>query len=437
MFDVRDFHVPSTRGVGYGSGRHRKRPALSRIAERGTAGPSRLFIACGALLFQISLGGIYSWSVLARALQEPGNGFALSRAQAVLPFTLAMGVVFLGTFLGGRFQDRKGPRAAALLGGTLYSAGTMLSSLATDKSMFWLMLVSYGVIGGLGLGIAYIVPVAMLQKWYPEKRGLITGVAVGGFGFGAVLISPLAQFLVDAYRDEPARAFLPLGLCYLLGTALGASVFRNPPPQPRKGGRADFTIGEALRTRQWYMLTAILTLNTIAGIGFAAVTASAAVAITGIGAAAAAALTGTMGIFNGTGRILWGWLSERHGRMRMFTLILAMEGVCLLSLPHATAPLLFVLLAGIIFANFGGGYAVMPATTGDFFGLSHAGAIYGLMNVAWSIGGVIGPLMISNMAADGSYDTAFTTLGIIVLATTVLPRLTRVPGRRSGRRRYA
>jgi OFA family oxalate/formate antiporter-like MFS transporter len=429
-------------------GRHRKPVSLP-------GSPPRAAIACGAVLFQLALGGIYSWSVLARALEKPGNGFGLTRAQAVMPFSVAIGVVFLGTFLGGRLQDRRGPRIAALLGGALYSAGTMLSALATDRSMFWLLLLSYGILGGLGLGIAYIVPVAMLQKWYPDHRGLITGVAVGGFGFGAVLASPLAQHLVDAYRPMPTRAFLPLGACYLILTFAGASFFRNPSfhepsfrepsfrepsfresPAPLPGPvarRSDFTCAEALRTRQWYMLTTILTLNTIAGIGFVAVTANAAATITGIGPAEAATLTGGMGLFNGAGRIMWGWLAERHGRMRMFTLLLALEGLCLLAIPYATSPQLFIPLAAVIFANFGGGYAIMPAASGDFFGLSHAGAIYGLMNIAWSIGGVIGPLLVSSMATSGSYRMAFTTLAVIVLSATMLPGLTRAPGRRSPR----
>ncbi|MGK5551304.1 L-lactate MFS transporter [Actinomadura kijaniata] len=409
-------------------GRHR-RPAHA-------AGPPRLAVACGAVLFQASLGGIYSWSVLARALQEPGTAFGLSRSQAVLPFSVAIGVVFVGTYLGGRLQDRRGPRAAALLGGALYATGTMLASLATGRDQLWWMLLSFGVVGGLGLGVAYIVPVAMLQKWYPDKRGLITGVAVGGFGFGAVLTSPLAQGLVDAHRQTPTEAFLPLGLCYLVATTAGALLFRNPPPAaPRPGGRGDFTLREALRTRQWYLLTAMLTLNTVAGIGFVAVTAGAAVAITGMGPGAAAALTGFMGLFNGAGRILWGWLSERHGRMRIFTLILALMGAALLLAPHATTPLLFVPLAAVVFANFGGGYAVMPATVGDFFGLTNAGAIYGLMNIAWSVGGVVGPLLVASLAAGGSYGGAFTTLAVIVLAATALPGLTRPPGRRALRGR--
>ncbi|WP_019631931.1 OFA family MFS transporter [Actinomadura atramentaria] len=438
--------------------------------------PSRRAVVCAAVVFQVALGGVYSWSVFARALQRPGSGFGLGHAEAVLPFSVAIGVVFVGTTLGGRLQDRRGPRAAALLGGALYSLGALLASLATGADRLWLLLLAYGVVGGLGLGIAYIVPVAMLQKWFPERRGLITGIAVGGFGFGAVLVSPVAQWLVDHGHGPPTRAFLPLGLAYLVLTTFSALLFRNPPRPGglartraarsglggaarsgagwdagvggrRAGGRpgggaagadrsgGDLTCAAALRTRQWYLLTAMLTLNTVSGIGFVAVTAGAAGSITGMGPAGAAALTGGMGLANGGGRVLWGWLSERLGRMRTFALILALMGLCLLAVPYATSPVLFVPLAAVVFASFGGGYAVMPATTADFFGLAHAGAIYGLMNVAWSIGGVVGPLLVAALVSGGDYRTAFMALGALALAATALPALTRPPGRRRAHRR--
>ncbi|POM26688.1 putative MFS-type transporter YhjX [Actinomadura rubteroloni] len=399
--------------------------------HRRVCGAPRWAVACGAVVFQIALGGVYAWSVFAHALQRPGTHFGLGRAASVLPFSVAIGVVFVGTTLGGRLQDRRGPRAAALLGGALYSTGALLASLVTDRDRFWFLLAAYGVVGGLGLGIAYIVPVAMLQKWYPERRGLITGVAVGGFGFGAVLVSPVAQWLVDAHPRVPTRAFLPLGLVSLALTTAGAMLFRNPPRRAAPTARSgDLTCADALRTRQWYLLTAMLTLNTVSGIGFVAVTAGAAAAITGIGPASAAALTGAMGLANGAGRVLWGWLSERYGRMRTFALILALMGASLVAVPYASSPVLFVPLAAVVFACFGGGYAVMPATAADFFGLAHAGQIYGLMNVAWSVGGVVGPLLVAALAAGGDYRTAFTVLGLLVLAATALPALTRPPVRR-------
>src|SRR5690606_26763965 len=175
-----------------------------------------------------------------------------------------------------RSQDAKGPRVVALAGGVIYSIGILLAGLTNGADQYWLLILGYGVISGFGLGFAYIVPIAMLQKWFPDKTGLITGLAVGGFGFGAVLTSPVAQWLIDKSPDDPTSAFLPLGIAYLVMSLIGASVFRNPPEgytvpgfEPAKeegegagsGGVKQYEQGEALRTPQWYLLTAILTLS--------------------------------------------------------------------------------------------------------------------------------------------------------------------------------
>src|SRR5919107_5346744 len=152
----------------------------------------RWSLVVAALLLQFSIGAVYAWSVFARALQA-ASAFQLSKVEAALPFEVTIGMIFVGTYVGGRIQDRKGPRIVALVGGVIYGIGVLLASLAHDRSQLWLLIAGYGVISGFGLGVAYIVPIAMLQKWFPDKRGLITGLAVGGFGFGAVLTSPVAQ----------------------------------------------------------------------------------------------------------------------------------------------------------------------------------------------------------------------------------------------------
>src|SRR5205807_10530081 len=139
------------------------------------------------------------------------------------------GMIFIGTFVGGRIQDVRGPRTVELGGGIIYSIGVLLAGLATSHSQFWLLVLGYGVIAGFGLGCEYIVPIAMLQKWFPDHRGLITGIAVGGFGFGAVLTSPVAQSLTAHYAKAPTRAFLWLGAAYLIMVLVGAVFLRNPP----------------------------------------------------------------------------------------------------------------------------------------------------------------------------------------------------------------
>jgi OFA family oxalate/formate antiporter-like MFS transporter len=400
----------------------------------------RWLIAAAGVLLQLALGAVYAWSVFSKALQKPESAFALSKAEAALPFSVTIGMIFLGTFIGGRIQDVKGPRIVALTGGVVYSVGVLLAGLAGGRGQYWLLILGYGVIAGFGLGLGYIVPVAMLQKWFPDKRGLITGIAVGGFGFGAVLTSPVAQRLVDHYANVPTRSFLWLGVAYLVMALVGASFFRNPPPgyqvpgwQPRTTGPVissgrDYSPAEALRTPQWFLLTAILALNVTAGIGLISVAAASAQDIAGYSVAAAATFTGVMGLFNGGGRIFWGWFSERIGRMTAFIGMLATQGICFLILPHATAPALFAVLGALIYLCYGGGFGTMPATAGDYFGLRNAGATYGLMIVGWSIGGIVGPLLVASLINGKSYTTAFTTIAIIALAAILLPLITRVPG---------
>jgi MFS transporter, OFA family, oxalate/formate antiporter len=399
-------------------------------------------LVAAALLLQFSIGAVYAWSVFSKALQG-ASAFQLSKVEAALPFEVTIGMIFVGTYVGGRIQDRKGPRIVALVGGVIYGIGVMLASLAGDRSELPLLIATYGVIGGFGLGVAYIVPIAMLQKWFPDRRGLITGLAVGGFGFGAVLTSPVAQRLIEANKDVPTRAFLPLGITYLVMSLIGASFFRNPPAGytvpgyvPATTGRVvdsgrDYTPGEALRTPQWYMLMAILALNTTAGIALISQAAASATDIAGFGATAAASVVGIWAIFNGAGRILFAAVSDRIGRMPAFIAMLGIQGVSFLLIPHAHAAALFFVLGALIYTCYGGGFGTMPATAGDYFGVRHAGAIYGAMIVAWSIGGVVGPQIAAALIGENkNYATAYTVIGIIALASLILPFITKIPRQR-------
>src|SRR3954454_19287459 len=197
--------------------------ARGAAAQRVPGG--RWGIAVAAVLVQLALGAVYAWSVFTKPLQSE---FGWSKSEVVLPFEVAIGTIFIGTFVGGRIQDRRGPRPVALAGVVLYSVGTMLASLTNTKDQLWVLVLTYGVLGGIGLGLAYITPIAMLAKWFPDKRGLITGIAVGGFGFGAVITGPVAKNLLAGTSHKPG-VFLPLGLAYLIAGLIGASMFRNPP----------------------------------------------------------------------------------------------------------------------------------------------------------------------------------------------------------------
>jgi len=403
-------------------------------------------IAAAALLLQFSIGAVYAWSVFSRAFvanHTAKHGFGLSKTDAALPFEVTIGMIFIGTYLGGRIQDKRGPRLVALVGGVLFSVGTILASFTRGSGDLGLLIATYGVIGGFGLGLAYIVPIAMLQKWFPDKRGLITGLAVGGFGFGAVITSPVAQRLIDSEPLQPSKAFLPLGIAYLVLSVIGASFFRNPPEGyavpgfvPATTGRVvdsgkDYTPAESLRTPQWYLLAATLTLSVVAGISLISQAASSATDIAGYSKTAAASAVGLFGIFNGGGRLLWATVSDRIGRMPAFVAILGIQGVCFLLLPHFHSSAIFFILAALIYLCYGGGFGTMPSTAGDYFGVRHAGAIYGLMIIGWSLGGVVGPQIVSRLiGSNKDYTTAYTTIGIIALVAMVIPLITKIPRKR-------
>src|ERR687893_819307 len=193
--------------------------ATARTDANPTKG--RWGLVAAAILLQLSTGAVYAWSVFSKALQT-AEPFQLTKVEATVPFEVTIGMIFVGTFLGGRIQDRRGPRIVALIGAAIYGIGIILASFARSDDQLWLLVLGYGVLGGFGLGLAYIVPIAMLQKWFPDKRGLITGLAVGGFGFGAVVTAPIAQALVRRSPDQPTAAFLPLGIAYLVFSVAGA-----------------------------------------------------------------------------------------------------------------------------------------------------------------------------------------------------------------------
>ncbi|MDQ6648798.1 MAG: OFA family MFS transporter [Actinomycetota bacterium] len=421
----------------------------STTTERGNEGAAgdnptkgRWGLVAAALLLQFSIGAVYAYSIFSKALKLKTNGFHLTATQAALPFEVTIGVIFIGTYIGGRIQDRKGPKFVALAGGVIYAIGTILASFSQNRSQLWLLVLGYGVIAGFGLGVAYIVPIAMLQKWFPDKRGLITGLAVGGFGFGAVLTSPIAQRLVDHYKEQPTKSFLPLGIAYLVMAVVGASFFRNPPQgyrvpgyEPPTSGRVvdsgkDYEQNEALKTPQWYLLTAILTLNVTCGIALISQAAASATDIAGYSKTAAAGVVGLLAIFNGGGRIFWAAVSDKVGRMPAFMAMLGLQGVCFLFLPRAHSTALFFLLGAVIYLCYGGGFGTMPATAGDYFGVRHAGAIYGLMIVGWSLGGVLGPQIVAALLGDKKplhYGTAYTTIAIIAFVALALPLITKMP----------
>ena len=393
--------------------------------------PNRWLLAGGGVLMQLALGAVYAWSVFKIPLSK---AFGWSGTDVTWAFSLAILVLGFAAFLGGLWMRRVGPRIVGITSGFCYGAGVALSSLSGGN--IWILWLSYGFLGGLGLGLGYIVPLATLVKWFPDRRGFITGLAVAGFGGGALITAPVAQKLIDSFG--PLITLAVLGICYLIMVVLGASIMRNPPEGWRPAGweptvkqqdqlaAREFTLKEALSTWQWYALWATLFLNVIAGISIISQASPMAQEISGVNAQIAAGMVGLISIANGIGRLAWAWLSDAIGRRNVFLIMFLLQAVLFFILPSQREFTALASICFVVISCYGGGFGTMPAFAADFFGTKWVGSIYGLMLTAWGFGGVFGPQLVANIRqATGKYDLALVIIAVIMLVSSLLPLVVR------------
>ena len=397
--------------------------------------PNRWLIALAGVVMQIALGAVYAWSVFRIPLTE---AYGWSIGQVTLAFTIAIFVLGFAAFGGGLWMRRAGPRPVALAAGALYGLGVFLASFAGGR--LWLLYLSYGLIAGIGLGLGYIVPVATLVKWFPDKRGMITGIAVAGFGSGALITAPLATRLIA--QVGPLNTFAILGVLYLFAVMGAAMFMRNPPPgyrpagwepsavQQRQRSTKTYTLQEAIANWQWYGLWALLFLNTTAGIAIISQAGPMAQEIARVTPATAAGLVGAIAIANGAGRFLWGWLSDVIGRRAVFLLMFPIQAIVFALLPSIDSFALLTGLACIVLLCYGGGFGTMPAFVADRFGAENVGSIYGLMLTAWGFAGALGPMVIAGLReSTGRYDEALYVISGLMCLSTVIPIFVGAPER--------
>ena len=390
-------------------------------------------IAAAGVLLQVALGAVYAWSVFRKPL---ASQFHWTIPQVTLTFTICILVLGFSAFLGGLWNDRVGPRVVAVTGGALYGVGTILASFS-NGNLTWLYL-SYGVIAGIGIGFAYIIPVAVLVKWFPDKRGLMTGVAVGGFGVGALITAPVATHLIQTVGVMSTFAYL--GVAYLIVSVLAGACMQNPPagwsPEGWKPSDAaqrtrvarDFTFGEALRSWQWYALWLLLFLNTSAGIAIISQEAPIFEELGKVTAIVAAGMVGIASIGNACGRVFWAFVSDALTRRFTFLVMFLLQAVLYWILPSITTTVPLTVITFAMLMCYGGGFGTMPAFAADYFGPKYVGPIYGLMLTAWGMASAFGPLMMAHLReASGNYASGLHVLAIILLVSAVLPFLVRPP----------
>src|ERR1700730_9503042 len=406
---------------------------------------NRWVIAAAGVFMQMALGAVYAWSVVPAPLVKQ---FGWSISEVTLTFTISIFVLGIAAFFGGLWLNRKGPRVVAITGGILYGLGVFLASFSANK-LWWLYL-SYGLIGGIGLGLSYIVPVAVLVKWFPDRRGLITGIAVAGFGAGALVTAPVATRLIQGVGV--LNTFAWLGIAYLIVTVV-AGLFMQKPPEgwrpegwtpsasqtsQRAGG--DYTLGQALKTWQWYALWLLLFLNTFAGISIISQEAPIFQELIGVSAIVAASMVGIASIGNAFGRVFWAWVSDLITRRATFFVMFVIQVLLFWFLPSVTAVTLMTMVAFVVLMCYGGRFGTKPAVAADYFGSKNVGPIYGLMLTAWGCASAVGPLLIAYMRqTTGSYRGALHVIAGVMAISAVVPILVSRPrgGVVDSRRRLA
>lgn len=405
--------------------------------------PSRWFVVLGAILIQLSLGAIYAWSVFTPALSAEG----WSKLDTQVVFAVGLAVFAIVMVGAGRALDTFGPRRLAMAGGLTLGGGYALAGLlgATD---FWVVCLGVGLIGGAGIGLGYVVPIAVGMRWFPDRKGMITGLAVAGFGFGAmgwVKIAGEWGYLID--RFGLSATFIVYGAAFATLILVGSIWMRMPPqgwaPKGFKAsapaaakGRENFTLAEMLHTPQFYLL--FLTFAVSAGgglmsIGLMKLYPMEALQAAGYGPVEASAIAGTaMAVFfsiaNGVGRIVWGMLSDKVGRRRSVVVMAGSQAVILFAFTAmAGNEYLLYLGAALIGFNFGGNFALFPTVTADLFGNKRVGQNYPFIFLAYGVGGIAGPILGGMLGDLGNFPQAFAICAAACLLGAVCTALVRYP----------
>ncbi len=394
---------------------------------------NRWGIAAAAVVMQICLGAVYGWSVFVKPLIASEHW---QLTQVSLTFTLAVLFLGIGTIIGGLWQDRVGPRRVATVAGVIYGIGYLVAGFAVRSNSLMGLYLGYGVIAGIGMGMGYITPVATLVKWFPERRGLMTGVAVAGYGAGALIFSPIAARFIQSMGVP--MTFWIFGIVYLILVVASAQAYANPPAGWRPAGweptsavarsatKVDFAVSQAMRTWQFWLLWVMLFLNVSAGIMIISQASPLAQQLVGMTPVAAAAMVGLISIFNGAGRVFWAWVSDLIGRAPVYFLLYAIQAVIFFTLPSVRNLTLFSIMFAIIGLCYGGGFGTMPSFTADFFGPRYMGGIYGWILLAWGVGAAPSPILIARVRQNtGTYTPAIHVIAIVMLCSLILPILAR------------
>jgi MFS family permease len=436
---------------------------LDRERTIAPPGYSRWLVPPAALAIHLSIGQAYAFSVFNLPLSKLIGGATAAPDDwklSTLGWIFSLAIVFLGVSaaIWGAWLERVGPRKAMFVSACCFAGGFLVGSLGIRTHQLWLLLLGYGVLGGIGLGLGYISPVSTLIKWFPDRPGMATGMAIMGFGGGAMIGSPLAVKLMDMYKTSAthgvAETFVAMGIIYFVFMMIGVFLVRLPAPNWKPAGWTPSTtqgrmittrqvpVNEAWRTKQFWLLWCVLFLNVTAGIG---VLGQASPMIQEffpgrITAAAAAGFVGLLSLCNMIGRFFWSSTSDKIGRKPTYMIFFALGAVLYFSVPTAGrlgSVGLFVALYGVILSMYGGGFATIPAYLRDMFGTIQVGAIHGRLLTAWSLAGIVGPALVNyireyqiahGVAKAASYNTTMYIMAGLLIVGFICNALVRPLG---------
>jgi MFS family permease len=395
---------------------------LSRDATIAKPGFSRWLVPLAAIAVHMCIGQVYGFSVFKKPLakmlgNEAAGAVPWTEADIGVAYSIALALLGISAAVFGKWVERSGPRKTMLASLVCFCSGLVLASCAVRWHQLWLLYLGYGIVGGIGLGLGYISPVSTLMKWFPDRPGMATGMAIMGFGGGALIGGPLAEELMKRFASSSSvgawEAMLVMACLYAVFMLSGSLIVRVPPEgwkpagwKPREHGNALITnaavsVTTASKTPQFWMLWIVLCMNVSAGIGIIGQASPMIQDMFQVSPAAAAGYVGLLSLCNLSGRFLWSSISDLTGRKAVYCIYFILGGALYMSVPwtqqggHVT---LFVIVTGLILTMYGGGFATVPAYLRDLFGSHEVGAIHGRLITAWSMAAILGPQLVDRMS---------------------------------------
>ncbi len=405
---------------------------------------NRWIIVVGAILLQLCLGILYSWSVFVLPVLKELGLQKGRQADVQLAFTIATVAFALAMIPAGRLQDRYGPKVIGMIGAGLLGIAFLIT--APFSNLTWIYL-TYGVLGGIGMGFGYVTPIGAAVKWFPDKRGLVTGLAVSGFGFSGAIFGRVAPELIKAYGVR--STFTILGVVLLVAGLIGAGILRNPPVGYKPAGwtppartttagvaaRVEYNWREMIRTNQFWKLVIMYAFAASAGLLLITQASPFAQQELKIDAVTAGWGVSAIAIFNGSGRILVGWISDALGRVQTMRLDFIVAGLAMLLLypvSKAGGFAAMIFMFGVIALSYGAVLAMFPATTADYWGTKNVGINYSLVFLAWGVAGVLGPQLGARfLQVFGNYYTGFIAAAILAFIACGITFVTRSPAEKA------